>query len=394
MTSVFYHLDTNTWSHDDVESGVSSIGHNRLSIYPIPLQDEKPNVITFHVKKNFTHLGPIVGILTNEDRLPFSGNIKTFKRICKRILKNGGIPVILTPSAFSGNSIKCHTFCFKTKKWIELFSPLPDVIYNRIPSVQYESNDIYKHFREMIARLTIPFFNESYLSKIQTTTILSSNPYLKQYIPETIRLKNEADLQDYLKKWKILYIKKHNSSRGFGVFKLTFINQHSVLIRNAFHVELTKSIHDCWKFLHSLNEDFICQQGIKSELPDGRKFDLRILAHKQEERYILSGIGVRVGTLNGITTHVPRGGSIISLEELPNTLNYSLLQDIVQHTGEALNANDANYFEFSMDIGIQNNHYYIFEINSKPMVFDELEIKEQGLENLVQLFYELSNFKP
>jgi hypothetical protein len=46
-----------------------------------------------------------------------------------------------------------------------------------------------------------------------------------------------------------------------------------------------------------------------------------------------------------------------------------------------------------MDIGIQNNHYYIFEINSKPMVFDEIAIKEQGLENLIRLFYELSNFR-
>ncbi|MFB7139912.1 YheC/YheD family protein [Gottfriedia sp. NPDC056225] len=390
MISVFYHLDTNTWSHDHLESKFS-IGHNHLPI--LALQDNASNSIQFHVKKNGSHLGPIIGILTNEERLPFSGNIKTFKRICKKVLNNGGIPVILTPTAFSNHSVTCYTFCFKTKKWIKLFSPLPDVIYNRIPSVQYEYNDDYKEFREKISELNIPFFNESYLSKIQTTAILSTNEFLKTYIPKTIELINEKDLFFYLKKWKFLYIKKHNSSRGFGVFKLSLKSDNEVIIRNAFHVELVKSISDCWKFLSSLNEDFICQQGIISELPDGRKFDLRILAHKKENNFILSGIGVRVGTFNGITTHVPRGGSIISIEELPIKLNYELLQEIVRQTGIALNNKEAHFYEFSMDIGIQNNQYYIFEINSKPMVFDEISIKEQGLENLIHLFYELSNFK-
>jgi YheC/D like ATP-grasp len=393
MTSVFYHLDSNKWSHNTSDA-VASIGHNRLSIQPISIEEENSSIISFKVKKNNQHLGPIVGILTNDDRTPFSGNIKTFKRICKRVLMTGGIPVILTPSAFSTKSIKCYTFCFTTKKWIELFSPLPDVIYNRIPTVQYESNEVYKQFRKEIDRLNIPFFNESYLSKIQTTSILSSNPFLSKYIPETIRINNKDELDLYLRKWKYLYIKKHHSSRGFGVFKLTLLNNNLVQIRNAFHVELTKEISECWKFLRSLNEGYICQRGIVSELPDGRKFDLRILAHKHEENYVLTGIGVRVGTLNGITTHVPRGGSIISTDELPIALNYSLLQEIVQHTGNALNTEDGNFFEFSMDIGLQNNHYYIFEINSKPMVFDEIEIKEQGLENLIQLFYELSNFLP
>ncbi|PGL71363.1 YheC/YheD family protein [Bacillus sp. AFS055030] len=389
MISVFYHLDKNTWSHDHSESKFS-IGHNRLPI--LPSQEDRSKSIQFQVKKNGTHLGPIIGILTNEDRLPFSGNIKTFKRICKKVLTEGGIPIILTPTAFSGNSVKCYTYCFKTKKWLKLFSPLPDVIYNRIPSVQYESNNDYKNFREKISELNIPFFNESYLSKIQTTTILSSNDFLKSYIPKSIDLASEKELYYYLKRWKFLYVKKHNSSRGFGVFKLTLKNDKEVIIRNAFHVELVKSISDCWKFLSTLSEDFICQQGIVSELPDGRKFDLRILAHKHENNYILSGIGVRVGTFNAITTHVPRGGSIIAIEDLPIELNYSLIHELVKQTGIALNKDDAHFYEFSMDIGIQNNHYYIFEINSKPMVFDEIAIKEQGLENLIRLFYELSNF--
>ncbi|WP_088071039.1 YheC/YheD family protein [Gottfriedia luciferensis] len=394
MTSVFYHLETNTWSHDTKIESRCFIGFNQLPIDQIPLKGDSTRFIKFNVKKNGSRLGPIVGILTNEDRLPFSGNIKTFKRICKRVLLNGGIPVILTPSTFSANSIKCYTFCFETKKWIELYAPLPDVIYNRIPSVQYESNKIYKDFRDKICELNIPFFNESYLSKIQTSMILSSNTFLKSHMPETINIKSEKDLSFYLKKYKFLYIKKHNSSRGFGVFKLTLKDNNLVKIRNAFHVELIKSINECWKFLSSLNEEYICQQGILSQLPDGRKFDLRILAHKKEKDYILSGVGVRVGTFNAITTHVPRGGSIITIEELPIDLNYSILKEIVRQTGIALNMKDANFYEFSMDIGIQNNHYYIFEINSKPMVFDETQIKEQGLENLINLFYELSNFTP
>lgn len=395
MTTVFYNLESHTWSHNDHVSTKVTIGHNRLSINHISMQDQGKNQLSFQVKKNQNHFGPLIGILTNEDRFPFSGNIKTFKRICKKVMNEGGIPVILTPNTFAGTSIKCFTFCFQKNQWVELFSPLPDVIYNRIPSVQYESNTEYKNFRKQLSNLNIPFFNESYLSKIGTTTILSSHSFLSNYIPETIQLKTEDDLTSYLKKWNCIYIKKHHSSKGLGVFKIKLLNKNTVSIRNAFHVELIKDISECWKFLSSLSEPYICQQGIVSELPDGRKFDLRVLVHKKNKQYNISGIGVRVGTFNGITTHVPRGGSIISLEELPIHLDDQLLQKIVQQTGEALNKYEGHFFfEFSMDIGLQNNHFYIFEINSKPMVFDEVEIKEKGLENLIRLFYELSNFEP
>lgn len=394
MTSVFYHLESNTWSHNDMNRTKVTLGHNRLFINHISIQDQGKGTLTFQIKKNQQHFGPIIGILTNEDRFPFSGNIRTFKRICKKVISEGGIPVIFTPSAFSGTSLKCYTFCFQTKKWIELFSPLPDVIYNRIPSVQYESNEQYKYFRKQLFELNIPFFNESYLSKIGTMTLLSSDPFLAKYIPETIDLNTEEDLRQYLNKWNCIYIKKHHSAKGLGVFKISLLANNTVTIRNAFHVELNKDIHECWKFISSLHEPFICQQGIDSKLPDGRKFDLRVLVHKKEKQFIISGIGVRVGTLGGITTHVPRGGTIISLEDLPIQLNEHLLEKIVQLTGEALNKQHGHFYEFSMDIGLQDGHYYIFEINSKPMVFDEVEIKEKGLENLIHLFYELSNFEP
>jgi YheC/D like ATP-grasp len=394
MTSVFYHLESNTWSHNDMNRTNVTLGHNRLFINHISIQDQGKNTLTFQVKNNQQHFGPIIGILTNEDRFPFSGNIRTFKRICKKVMYEGGIPVIFTPSAFSGTSLKCYTFCFQTKKWIELFSPLPDVIYNRIPSVQYESNEQYKNFRKQLSELNIPFFNESYLSKIGTMTILSTDPFLSKYIPETIDLKTEEDLRLYLNKWNCIYIKKHHSAKGLGVFKISLLTNNTVSIRNAFHVELNKEIHECWKFISSFHEPYICQQGIDCKLSDGRKFDLRVLVHKKQKQYIISGIGVRVGTLGGITTHVPRGGSIISLEELPIQLNEQLLQRIVQLTGEELNKHQGHFYEFSMDIGLKDGHYYIFEINSKPMVFDEVEIKEKGLENLIHLFYELSNFEP
>lgn len=394
MTSVFYNLESNTWSHNDINLTKLTLGHNRLSIHHIPIQDLNKNTISFQVKKNQQHVGPIIGILTNEDRLPFSGNIKTFKRICKKIMNDGGIPVILTPSACSGTSLKCFTFCFQHKKWLEIFSPLPDVIYNRIPSVQYESNEQYKHFRKQLLELNIPFFNESYLSKIGTMTLLSTDPFLSKYIPETIYLNTEEKLRMYLKKWNCIYIKKHHSAKGLGVFKISLLNDDTVSIRNAFHIELIKEIHDCWKFITSLREPYICQQGIDSKLDDGRKFDLRVLVHKKDKQFIVSGIGVRVGPPGGITTHVPRGGSIMSIKELPVQLNEALIQKIAQFTGEALNKQQGHFYEFSMDIGVQQGHYFIFEINSKPMVFDEIEIKEKGMENLIHLFYELSNFEP
>lgn len=56
---------------------------------------------------------------------------------------------------------------------------------------------------------------------------------------------------------------------------------------------------------------YIAQEEIHSAEYEGTRFDFRILAHANQEEYILTGVGVRLSQKQDVTTHIPSGGRLI-----------------------------------------------------------------------------------
>ena len=64
---------------------------------------------------------------------------------------------------------------------------------------------------------------------------------------------------------------------------------------------------------------------------------------------------------------------------------------MAEQTGKALSEQFGYFGEFSIDAGIsQSGNYYIYEVNSKPMSFDENEIEERKISQLCRLFFQLT----
>ncbi|MBP0726900.1 YheC/YheD family protein [Bacillus sp. RG28] len=394
MTSVFYHLTSSCWYHND-SNDICKLGKNKLSINKIVNHTSSKDYLTFPVKKNDTHLGPIVAILTGKEREPFSGNYETFKRISNYIMNSGGIPIIVTPSSFVYKCVNAHYYCSNRKKWIQIQCPFPDLVYNRIPSPLLEKLPEYKKTIQLIKDFNIPFFNKGFCSKKEFVELLSKNRNLSKYLPPSVTIHSKEELLYYLVTWKSIYVKHHEASQGKGIFCFNLLTENQIEIQSSKGHSQICSLEKAWNFLRPFLHSTVIQKNIHSILSNGQKYDLRVLVHKQKEKYIVSGIGVRVANLNAITTHVPRGGSIMSVTKLSTPVNQFIINNLANEIGKALTNRFGPYYEFSMDIGRdKENHYYIFEVNSKPMVFDEEEIKKRGLENLVSLFYELTKFEP
>ncbi|MCC5399972.1 hypothetical protein LMQ13_13720, partial [Staphylococcus aureus] len=61
--------------------------------------------------------------------------------------------------------------------------------------------------------------------------------------------------------------------------------------------------------------------------------------------------------------------------------------------GEVLTKKYGFIGEFSIDACVdKEGNYYLFEVNAKPMLFDEVEIEEKRCQQLVKLFYTQTNF--
>lgn len=77
-----------------------------------------------------------------------------------------------------------------------------------------------------------------------------------------------------------------------------------------------------------------------------------------------------------MTTHVPAGGVVISTEDLPMKTDQEIIEKLVSQCGKQLIAFYDDIGEFSADVGVTpDGKYYIFELNAKPMDFDEAPIK-------------------
>ena len=65
----------------------------------------------------------------------------------------------------------------------------------------------------------------------------------------------------------------------------------------------------------------------------------------------------------------------------------------VKEIGQLLTEELGYFGEFSLDAGItEKGNYVIYEVNSKPMSFDEPKIEEKRISALVDLFFRKTGF--
>ncbi|MBM7659953.1 hypothetical protein JOC85_000720 [Bacillus mesophilus] len=343
-----------------------------------------------------THsIKPLVGILAGEHQTKsFSGNEKAFQRIQLALQKQGGLAYVFTPKGWHSDRVHAAIYDFKNNKWIHAYFPHPNVVYNRIPFRRQETKRSFQNIREACDIRNIPFFNDSFLQKSEIFEWLSKNEHLVSYLPVTKNLTNLDSFYSMMKQFKKVYLKPSSGKKGKGIIVVEQINKNEwkvETVKDSFsNIETTELIEN-W-ISPKIVDHYIIQQGIQPLKWNGTRFDYRVLVHrKNKKEFIISGIGVRQSQKQEITTHLPAGGKIIPFRSLPFQEDEIAIHSIVNEIGNTINSQSRTFGEFSIDMGKSvTGELYIFEINAKPMVFDEDDIRAQGLENLTRYFRYLS----
>ncbi|WP_017754255.1 YheC/YheD family endospore coat-associated protein [Calidifontibacillus oryziterrae] len=337
----------------------------------------------------------IVGILTSEGKnSPITGNFTLFRELSKRLTSIGGKVILLTPASLCNGKLN-YGYVFKEdkNKWLYTTTiPRPTIIYNRIPYRKDEKTESFQAFSAWCNQQSIPFFNQSFLSKWDVYNTFSQEPTLQQYLPETELITTKEQLHQLLKRHNSLYLKPCEGSKGNGIYVLSKLKNETYLLRAYEKAYGSSSFTKLWKDKIQpliLNRDYLAQRHIELEEQNNRSFDFRLLTHLLNNEWVISGMGIRQRKKNGITTHVLKGGNILKLDEIATSVDKTRLQEIISSCGVTLSSKYQNLKEFSVDIGKSvSGHYYIFDINAKPMKFDEIDIYESGIKNLMQIFTE------
>ena len=337
---------------------------------------------------------PLVGIVSSkEGKNKYKGNFELFRSIQQDVEQSGGICFVFSPQDVLGDSIEGIMYNHVLHKWVRCLFPVPNVIYNRVPSRNAEQNQAYEKLLRFIKKHGIPFFNPHFFNKWEIYELLSKNDELKAYLPQTELVTDEASLSRFLTTHQKVYVKHALASQGKGIRLIELDDRGGVLCKSIKKIERFVSISRLHQTYNEwfMGNEWIMQEAVPCKTVHEHRFDFRILVLHTGDDFRLIGIGVRMSQRQEVTTHVPAGGKIISLKEVADAETKKEISRIVQTCGEELAKSFGYVGEFSIDLAPkEQGGFVLFEINSKPMCFDETEIETKRRKQLVRTFMTLS----
>lgn len=391
---LFYNGATGSWYQTSMKQDITFGGNNRSLPYQETISDSSS---AFHVNLENQHAGPFIGIITaRKADGTIAGNSALFIKLQKQILLQGGISYIFTPDDAHKDFISGYMYLPDQQQWKKIKAPYPDIVYNRIPFRKVEEEDRYQTFFSILKLKKVPFFNPCFLNKFELYKVLQNNQDLKHSIPKTELITDPQTFYYFLKLYPSVYLKPSQSAKGKGILRLSFLDPQ-IRIEGMKIKEIYPAFADFWKEWENdlLSKQYLVQEEVHSLMHEGKKFDFRILAHAQKDRYIVTGVGVRQAGIQDITTHIPNGGKLLPYQLFHTDELDRFIDRAVNIIGDTLTRKYGFFGEFSIDAGISTNgDYFIYEVNSKPMSFDEAEIEQKKIEQLCKLFFQLTNFPP
>lgn len=346
--------------------------------------------------------GPIYAILAGSGKSSFIGARSNFRDIMKTArLRNSFVYVIATDGVNHDERWKGYVRS-GNRKWIPLPCPRPEAMYNRIPKRNLERSETARTAKTIIHNLGIPMFNPGYFNKATIYRIIRAAK-LDQYLPETHETLTAELLCRMLQRHPAVYLKPTGGSIGHGMIRVEACGADYVVkvLKNS-HCQtyVADSARSLWTLVeqHRLLSQYVIQSAISLIEWNQRPCDFRVLLQKRGHHWVVVGKGVRVAGANAITTHVPNGGSIAhALQVLTQRFgadDAQVDQEIERMVVRCAEAIDEYYQyelgEMSMDIGVDEyGHPWFFEANSKPMKFDEPEIRRKSLQGILAHLDEL-----
>lgn len=390
---IYYNSHTAKWYQAGAETPITFGGDRYLLPYQNALLK---NSYSFTVNLADHHAGPLIGIMTSRKADgTITGNSSLFLKLQRKILAAGGLSYIFTPEDLSHDHINGYMYLEENRCWKKVKAPFPDLVYNRIPHRKVEQKDNVADIFKLFKKKQIPFFNPFFLDKYNLYCLFQDHPALKNYMPNTELVTNMEDLRAFLEKHRCVYLKPAHSAKGNGIFRLSLLKSKQLSLDGLNEKETYPHMEDFWNEWQTelLNKRYLVQKAVKSAKFKGKRFDFRILAHAKDDGYSITGVGIRQSHEQEITTHIPNGGKLLPYHLLQTVEHDQFFHWIVEEIGTTLSKHYGFFGEFSIDAGISTTgEYFIYEVNSKPMSFDETDIEEKKISQLTQLFLQLTKF--
>ncbi|MBB3108279.1 hypothetical protein FHS18_000307 [Paenibacillus phyllosphaerae] len=364
---------------------------------------KRGQVSLMQVEEGELQFGPLIGILTDagdksNPNSPFAGRTGYIRQL----LKTGESKAYLF--AFTPRDINWQYnlvngyFLNSSGGWYRQQVPLPDVVYNRLPSRKAEHSSTIMNLREKFIKNKIPFFNWSFFNKSDVYKMLDEDVEALQHLPESVNNPKPEKIKEMLEKHQFIYFKPTAGSLGIGIYRLTYHPTRGYFARyrrNGGNVLLRfTTFNSLMRMLQARHgstlSQYVCQQGVRLIEIDGCPIDFRFHMHKDgNNEWVPVGIGAKKAGKGSVTTHIKNGGQLLTPEQALKATFGSRSDEVLEKAKEVsiklCEAIERNFphtlGELGLDIGIdKDGEIWMFEANAKPgrSIFGHPALKSQG----------------
>lgn len=380
-----------------------------------------PKAGTIYLKNEdgVVHLGPLIGVLSDgqgSSASPFGSRTGFIKQLLKAGSKQFYI-FAFTPKDINWQTEKVMGYFLNEKgTFSRKLVPLPDVVYNRLPSRRYDFSPSTNQLRERFIRRKIPFFNWSFFNKSDIYRMLERDAAVARYIPEYHVNPGRELIQEMLERHQMVYYKPSAGSLGKGIYRLSTLPQRGYYARfrkNKSNALLRfSSFNSLYRMLQgrlgSSMRGYVVQQGIRLIEIDGCPIDFRFHMHKNgSNKWVVVGIGAKKSGRGSVTTHIKNGGSLLTPERALSRSFGERSGEVLEKAkraaitlAEAIERQHPHLIgELGFDLGIdQSEKVWMFEANSKPgrSIFQHPSLRAEGkasIDHILEHCLYLSKFR-
>jgi len=313
---------------------------------------------------------------------------------CAAVAKAEGVSFFyFSPQGVDTENERIRGFVYDDGRWKSQEFSYPDVIYNTGSPARM------RKYQRRISRLRkkVPFTTSALGNKKRVFERLQKGKVFRDYLPETLFIRDSAEAESMLEKYGRIVVKPVNGHQGIGIVYVeknpygirVVEEEYNQLLTTEEFAELIKS--------KIAEEPFLAQPYIRGITKDGKSCDFRLHVQKNQQGiWVFTAGYVRVAQGGSIVCNISRGGYTNYLEPfleyeygergrefIPKLEEFALglanhLDNIHEKTfNESLD-------ELGIDIGIdENERIWLYEVNwrpgSPPTFYLELDVVKNAL---------------
>lgn len=352
--------------------------------------------ITIRYEKpvNTLFVGPLVGLFTVRNILPeseYGSQEPVLAALANSSADIEGIVYVFCPEDIKWDELSVTGHVpfrnpeMDTLSWKAVTMPLPDVIYDRIPSRSIEARTEVQEAKVKLKDLRLTYFNPMFLDKWETHTALRKISEVSNYLPPTRLIEDPEHLTEFLNTYKSVFLKPSSGSLGRRIIKInTEANGYSYVYRSRDKQTVQGTVSNSNSLLALLRpimgkRSYIAQKDVNLALHESCTFDIRVLVQKDRfGNWRRTKIYARAAAPDSFLSNLSDGAR-------PQPIN-TVLQKVFNCTfsdkdglGEDIriavnkipsaleSATGMKWAELGIDLGLDTNgRVWLIEVNSKP----------------------------